>query len=117
MPQRDPRVLLRHMLDFAREACEMAADHAREDLDTQRQLSLSLTRLVEIVGEAAGQVPRASQEQYPQVPWVDVVGMRHRLIHSYILVDHDILWAVIQRNLPRLISDLEEVLAANGGTP
>jgi len=37
MPQRDPRVLLRHMLDFAREACEMAAGHAREDLDTQRQ--------------------------------------------------------------------------------
>jgi len=57
MSQHDPLVALRHMLDHAREAVELAQGRSRKDLDSDRLLQLALTRLVEIVGEAASRVP------------------------------------------------------------
>jgi uncharacterized protein with HEPN domain len=53
MPSHDTNVRLRHMLDAAREAAQMAQGRTRPDLDADRPLNLSLVRLLEIVGEAA----------------------------------------------------------------
>jgi uncharacterized protein with HEPN domain len=61
MSQHDPLVALRHMLDHAREAAELARGRSRTDIDTDRLLQLALTRLVEIVGEAASRVPAELQ--------------------------------------------------------
>jgi uncharacterized protein with HEPN domain len=47
--------------------------------------------LLEIVGEAASRVPVGERPQYPGVPWVQIVGLRNRLIHGYDNVDFDIL--------------------------
>jgi hypothetical protein len=64
MPRHDTDVRLRHMLDAAREAAQMAQGKARADLDTDRPLNLCLVRLLEIVGEAASRVPPGEREQY-----------------------------------------------------
>ena len=85
MPQHDPDVRLRHMLDAAREAAQMAQGKTRADLDTDRPLNLSLVRLLEIV------------------------GLRNRLIHGYDNVDFDILWEIVTHDLPPLITELEKI--------
>jgi len=82
MSKRDPKVRLLHMRDYARKAVAMAQGHARDDLDRDEKLALALTRLVELVGEAASQVPEEVQRRYPQIPWAKMIGMRHRLIHG-----------------------------------
>jgi uncharacterized protein with HEPN domain len=101
------------MLDHAREAAAMARGKARADLDSDRQLNLALVRLLEIVGEAAGRLSPEERAKYPAVPWQDIVGLRNRLIHGYDFVDFDILWQIISRDLPPLISALEKILASN----
>ena len=53
-------------------------------------LNLSLVRLIEIVGEAANRVSSEGQAQFPDIPWSQIIGMRHRLIHGYDNVDFDI---------------------------
>jgi uncharacterized protein with HEPN domain len=68
MSQHDPLVALRHMLDHAREAVDLAQGRSRDDLDSDRLLQLALTRLVEIVGEAASRVPSELQGRHPQLP-------------------------------------------------
>lgn len=95
------------MLDHAREAAEMAAGRARGDLDEDRQLNLSLVRLLEIVGEAANRVPEDERARYPGVQWQDIVDLRNRLIHGYDAVDFDILWQIIEIDLPELIEALD----------
>lgn len=57
MSQADPLLAVRHMLDHAREAAALASSRSREELDSDRLLQLAMTRLVEIVGEAARRVP------------------------------------------------------------
>jgi len=92
MPRHDIDVRLHHMLDAAREAAQMAQGKARADLDTDRPLNLSLVRLLEIVGEAASRISPDERAQYPGIPWMQIVGLRNRLIHGYDNVDFDILW-------------------------
>jgi len=107
MSHHDPMVRLRHMLSHAREAVAMTQGKARADLNSDRQLNLALVRLLEIVGEAAARVPVEEREKCLQIPWLDIVGLRNRLIHGYDSVDFDILWQIVQDDLPRPIQALE----------
>lgn len=98
------------MLDHAREAVDLARDRVRSDLDSDRMLNLALVRLLEIVGEAANRVPREMQQSALQIPWSEIIGMRHRLIHGYDQVDFDVLWQIVVRDLPQLVPKLEKLL-------
>ena len=116
MSRRDDRVSMRQMLDHAKEACEMAAGFKRADLNTNRMLQLALTRLVEIIGEAASRVSKETRGRFPQIPWSEIVGMRHRLVHGYDVVDLDLLWNTVKVDLPPLIKTLSHILK-RGKTP
>lgn len=88
----------------------MAANASRSDLDSDEKLQLALTRLVELIGEAATRVPSEIREKYPSIPWTKIINTRHRLIHGYDAVDHDILWDTITLSLPELIKTLNAIL-------
>ena len=110
MTRHDPLVRLHHMLDHAREAIQIAQGRKREDLDRDRLLNLALVRLLEIIGEAAARIPPAERKRWPTVPWADIVGLRNRLIHGYFEVDLDVLWAILQDDLPPLVAELEKII-------
>lgn len=110
MSQHDDLVRLRHMLDYGQEALALTRDKQRADLESDHVLELALTRLLEIVGEAANRVSPETQQRYPQIPWRQIVGLRHRLVHGYDAVDLDILWDIIEQDLPPLITALEEIV-------
>jgi uncharacterized protein with HEPN domain len=110
MSRHEGDLLLRHMFDHAKEAAAMLRGRTRSDLDTDRQLNLSLVRLLEIVGEAASRVPAEERSLYPEIPWPEIVGLRNRLIHGYDSVDFDILWQIVNDDLPPLIAALEKAL-------
>jgi len=103
------------MLDYAREAVALIQGKSRAELGDDRVLTLALTRLLEIVGEAAGRVSRDTQAEHPQVPWAEMVGLRNRVIHGYDAVDLDILWEVVHTDLPKLIPDLQRIVSSQGG--
>jgi uncharacterized protein with HEPN domain len=111
MSQRDDAVPMRHMLEHAREAIALIAERQRADVHSDRMLQLALTRLVEIVGEAAFRVSGAAQARFTEVPWREAIATRHRITHGYDVVDYDILWDTIQEDFPLLIVGLEEALA------
>jgi len=110
MSKRNPEIALKQILSHAREAVEICHGRKRSDLDSDRLLNLALTRLVEIVGEAANRVPASIQEKYPDLPWLQMIGVRNRLIHGYDSVDFDILWIIVQHDLPSVIEKIETIL-------
>jgi uncharacterized protein with HEPN domain len=109
MPHSKDSARLRHMLDHAREAVEMAESKTRADLDKDRKLNLALVRLLEIIGEAAGRVSMEEQSRYPQIPWPEIISLRNRLIHGYDAVDFNVLWSIVSTDLPVLIKNLEKI--------
>ena len=102
MSHREDTLRLCHMLDYAREALAMSKGKTRADLDDDRQLNLSLVRVLEIMGEAAGRTSRDYQKHHPEVPWPEIITLRNRLIHGYDRVDFDILWEIVSCDLPPL---------------
>ena len=107
---KDDLVRLRHMLDAANEALDFTRDKTRDDLDNERMLLLSVTKLIEIIGEAANKVTDQVQAEHPEIDWTSIVGMRHKLSHGYFEIDNDIVWATITEDLPPLIEALEGIL-------
>src|ERR1043165_8131918 len=116
MSQRDAALSLRQMRDSARQALEMVHSQVRAGLDRDRKLNLALVRLLEVLGEAANRVPREEHARYPQIPWLQLISLRNRLIHGYDQVDFDILWQIVTQDLPVLVTRLEEIVSAGDST-
>ena len=108
--RKDDLIRLRHMLEAAREAVSFARNKTKEDFDNDRMLILSIVKSIEIIGEAASRVTKEGQDMQPEIPWMDIVAMRNRLIHVYFDIDVDRVWDTISDDLPPLITVLERIL-------
>lgn len=106
MTRHDDTVALRHMRDHAAEAIKVSQSRTRSDLDSDRLFALALTKLVEIIGEAAWRVSQETRANIPQIPWKQIVGTRNRLVHGYDEVDFDMLWRIVSEELPPLVRQL-----------
>lgn len=112
MSRRDDTIRLCDMLDAAQAAIRVLGDHTVAQLESTESLALAVPHAVEIVGEAAGRVTRPFCEAHPEIPWSEVTGMRHRIVHDYFAVDYHRLWDTVHNDLPPLIDQLERILEA-----
>ena len=110
MSQRDPVSALLDMLAYAEEAVALTDGRSRAALSTDRSFELALRKLLEIVGEAAAQVPPDIRERHPELNWQQAVAMRNRLIHAYFSVDLDILWFTANLSLPAFVAQLRAII-------
>jgi uncharacterized protein with HEPN domain len=111
LPQRDV-VSLRHMQQAAKKAVAYTQGRQRSVLDVDDMRALAVVRLIEILGEAARAVSDSTRALHPEIPWRQIIGTRDRLIHGYESVDLDVVWVIVTRDLPALVTDLEQVLAS-----
>ena len=108
----DDTILITDMLDYARRALTALEGRSREVLDTDTVLVAALERFVEVIGEAASRLSETTRESSPEVPWREIIAMRNRLVHGYFAVDLDILWTVVNDDLPELIDALERLITS-----
>jgi uncharacterized protein with HEPN domain len=110
MTRHEKVVILNQMRSYAIEAVNILEGKERSDLDQDRLINLALSRLLEIIGEAANRIPEVFQEEHPEIPWRQIISARNRLIHGYDNVDFDILWNIVKIDLPNLIKSLDVLL-------
>jgi uncharacterized protein with HEPN domain len=79
-------------------------------------LTLSIVKSIEIIGEAATKITKETKEKYPEMPWVNIIAMRNRLIHVYFDIDLDRVWDTVTDDLPPLIAKLEKIISAEAFT-
>jgi uncharacterized protein with HEPN domain len=107
---KDDLVFAGHMLDMARKARALSAGITRQRFDEDEALRLALTHLLQVIGEAATRISPAYQATHVQIPWRDITGMRHRIVHDYLDVDYDVVWDTLQNNLDPLMPLLERLI-------
>ena len=88
--QPEDRIRLRHLREAAAKALTYSEGKQRSDLDDEL-LRLALTKLVEIVGEAAKSISSDGRAAIPDVPWRAAARMRDRLVHHYFDINLDVL--------------------------
>jgi uncharacterized protein with HEPN domain len=116
MTQRDDLVYVGHMLDTATKAIDFVQDLTREDFDNNELLRLSLTHLLQIIGEAARRVSSEFRAVHSHIDWKAIVGMRSKVVHDYLNVDEDIVWDTVINELPSLMKELEKILNSDSST-
>lgn len=75
-------------------------------------------RNIELVGEAATHIPDSIRQAHPQIAWRKIIATRNRLIHGYLGIDNDVLWSIVQSDIPQLLRqllDLQIQLDKSGG--
>ena len=105
-PGREWRFYLDDMIGFAEKVIAYT-----DGLDQEHFVASGLNydatlRILELIGEAATNIPEEVRKQYPQIPWRMVVATRNRLIHGYLGVDNDTLWSIVQDDVPALLEAL-----------
>mgnify|MGYP001339331554 CR=1 FL=1 len=107
--RRDDAYLL-DMLIAARDATSFVTGLTREQFNASRVHQLAVLKALETIGEAAARLTEATRAAHPEIPWREIIGTRHRLVHGYFEVDLEKVWNTVQHDLPSLISLLEPII-------
>lgn len=110
MRERDYGSYLEDIIEHMNYAEEFIKGMTFEEFADDRKTVLSVTKCIEIVGEAAKHVPDTTREKYPEIPWRDTAGIRDRLVHSYFKVNLEIVWATVTVEFPELRPMMENAL-------
>lgn len=96
-----------HMIDMALLLENEKTKHTLEDIQADKVLFYGLSKMVEIIGEAAYMITKEFKSEHPQLPWRQIEGMRHILVHGYFSISAEVLWDVIINDIPALLPILE----------
>lgn len=111
MPRRSRKAYLWDIADSCRAIVEFVRGRGLSDLEQDRMLRRAVERELSIVGEAVNQATRRFPDLETSIgPVRRIVGFRNRIIHEYAEIDPDIVWAIVQNEVPRLLDKSEELL-------
>lgn len=81
-----------------------------DQFESDFRINFAVVRALEIVGEATKRLPMTLRDQYPNIPWKQMAGMRDRIIHGYDTVDLEIVWDVVKQDIPKIMPQIQQVL-------
>ncbi len=100
------------VLDSGRAIAGWCVGRTFADYESNRQFRRAVEREFEIIGEALVRLTRMAPELAGRIGELPrIVGFRNRIIHGYDAIDHAAVWGVIQGHLPRLLAEIEALLA------
>ena len=106
------RAHLRDMLVAARLAIGYVAGITRDDFEEDVQRQDAVIRRIEIIGEAAHRLTDPTRQALSDLPWREMIGMRNVMAHRYDEIDLDVVWETVPRDLPTVVTRLEQILDA-----
>lgn len=106
---RDDRERLRDILE-AIDHVERYAAEGREPFEQSELIQNWMVSHLRIIGEACRGLSDEFRASHAGVPWSDIIGMRNILVHQYFRVDLEIVWSAVERELPKLKSEVRRAL-------
>lgn len=103
-------VYLHHILDAIHQIEEYTADVNEAAFKQNRLVQDAVTRQLEIIGEASRHLSEEFRDAHDAIPWHAIIGMRNRIAHDYLNIDLEVIWEVVQYDLPELKSYVSDLL-------
>ena len=109
-PRRDPDYL-EDILEAVQRILTYSQDLHHEDFLKDQKTQDAVIRNLEVIGEATKNISANLKQQYPQLPWREMAAVRDRLIHHYFGVNIEIVWEIVQQDLPQILPQLVQLLS------
>lgn len=107
---RDVAERLRDVLE-AIERIERRSVRDKAALEADELLQVWMIHHRQTIGEACRAIPEEFRGRHPDVPWKRIIGMRHILVHHYFEIDVDLVWSVLEKELPDMAAAIRKILA------
>lgn len=108
MSSRSPKLYIDDVLQACGEILEFTRGlRNANELGRDRRTYLAVVRSLEVIGEAARQMPRGFKSEHPEIPWREVASLRNVIAHEYFGLDNEIIWDVVQSRIPDLIEKFQ----------
>ena len=105
------RQRLQHMLSSIAEIESYTSDVSFEVFVENSMMRFATIKQLEIIGEAANLITEESRTSLPDIPWRQIIGLRHILVHEYLGIDDVLVWQVLEKDLPFLKENITSLLA------
>jgi uncharacterized protein with HEPN domain len=111
---RDYRLYLDDILESSPRILEYSEHLHFKDFVGNKMAYDAILRNLEIIGEAAKNVPSPVRERYPKVEWRRIAGLRDVMAHTYYALDDETLWNIVQAQIPELREQVNEIIENEG---
>ena len=112
---RDFKLFLKEILDAIEAIESFVQDMTLDQFELDDKTSSAVIRKLEIIGEATKNIPAEIRQNYAQVPWKEMAGMRDKLIHFYFGINYNLVWQAIKNRLPQIKPVIRQIIDASGG--
>lgn len=102
---------IKEILDAMEKAVVLLEGVTFDRFEADFRINFAVVRALEIIGEATKRLPEEVRQRYPDMPWRGMAGMRDRIIHGYDIVDHQIVWDVVKRDIPQIEPRMRQILS------
>jgi len=92
------------------ERIEKYSQKSKAEFDSNELVQNWIIHHLLIVGEAAAHVSEKIQDKYYEIPWSKIIGMRNILVHGYFEIDNEVVWSVVENDLPELKKKIQKML-------
>lgn len=108
--KKDPAIFLEHILECIELIEKYVLNLSKEEFFKSTQTQDSVTRRLEVIGEATKHLLDEFKEYYQDIPWAKILAMRNMLIHEYFAVNLDVVWKTVKEDIPELKKHVLKIL-------
>lgn len=110
MSERSAELLLEDILESCERILEYTKGLSFEIFRKNYLVVDAVVRNFTIIGEAAGRIPDEFKLKHPEIEWDRIRGFRNRIVHDYFGIDYQIVWIIIENNIPELREKINKII-------
>ena len=107
---KDPQILLKFILESIDNLQNYVDGLDDEDYLANVEKQDAAERRLQVIGQAIVQLPQEFKDQHPNIEWAKIAGLRNRLVHDYLEIDHGLIWNIINRSVPEFKQSIQRLI-------
>ncbi len=108
--QHSDRVRLNHIMDAINAIEGYVTSISFEEFSSSSEKTFATVKQLEIIGEAANRISEKTRDLQSNIEWAEIIALRNILVHEYFIIDHSIIWEIVEDELVELKIRIEDLL-------